>query len=154
MLFNRRYTLLWLAAFAADILTKQWALHALSEVKIVSIWWPWIYLRLVSNPGAAFGILYNALWLLIGIGLTVLIGGFYFQKKLGASDLSRLGITMVLAGAAGNTLDRLLWGHVVDFLYVWPFPIFNLADIWIDIGVFCLITEWGFSPAAKPAKKK
>ena len=94
----------------------------------------------VRNTGAAFSIFSEHTWILAGISLvmSVLLGwclwkGIPFQKPLG-----RLTVTLLLAGAVGNLIDRAFRGYVVDMFNVlfMDFAVFNVADICIVVGGF------------------
>jgi len=100
------------------------------------------YLTYVENRGAAFGILQNFRW--IFIVLTVIVVGamiWYFIRN--KNRVLRLSLALLISGAVGNFIDRALRGFVVDFLDFYPFgydfPVFNVADICINVGVFFLI---------------
>ena len=97
-------------------------------------------LTYVRNTGAAFSIFSEHTWILAGISLvmSVLLGwclwkGIPFQKPLG-----RLTVTLLLAGAVGNLIDRAFRGYVVDMFNVlfMDFAVFNVADICIVVGGF------------------
>ena len=97
-------------------------------------------LTYVRNTGAAFSIFSEHTWILAGISLvmSVLLGwclwkGIPFQKPLG-----RLTVTLLLAGAVGNLIDRAFRGYVVDMFNVlfMDFAVFNVADIGIVVGGF------------------
>jgi len=105
--------------------------------------WPadW-HVRIVhfTNTGAAFGILQNsgpllAITSILGVGAILI----YLFNPGFAHPLMRLGLALMLGGAAGNLIDRLRVGEVVDFLKVPRWPAFNVADSAITIGVLCLI---------------
>lgn len=100
-----------------------------------------LYLDYIRNPGAAFGILPNARWLLILIALVVVAAVIYAHRRFNQSWLAKLGLAFVLGGALGNLTDRVLTGTVVDYVYfrIINFPIFNLADTAIDVGVILLL---------------
>lgn len=91
------------------------------------------------NPGAAFGILgeRTALVTLISLCLIVLIAGYLLTH--GYKGGSQLGLCLILAGALGNTVDRLRFGYVIDFIDLRFWPIFNLADSSITAGVFVIL---------------
>ena len=81
------------------------------------------------NTGSAFGLFQdqNAPLILASlVGVTVLILIYYSQRR--PTTLFRLSLGLQLGGAVGNVLDRVLWGHVTDFLDVGPWPVFNVAD--------------------------
>jgi len=101
----------------------------------------------IRNRGAAFGILQEQRWLFLLITLVVVAGIiWYFQRsyKTG-SRLLLVALGMIMGGAVGNFLDRALVGEVVDFLQFnfgsYTFPIFNLADSGICVGVALVILD-------------
>jgi signal peptidase II len=101
------------------------------------------------NTGAAFSFLHDASgwqrWFFIGLGLVA--SGFiiWMLRRHPQQRLFCFAITMILGGALGNVIDRLLHGYVVDFIEVhsrgWYFPAFNLADSAITLGAICLILD-------------
>lgn len=107
------------------------------------------------NTGAAFSIFEQGqtylLFLLIGIALAVIIW-LYIRYGTQQSLLLKISFGMILGGAAGNLIDRFLLGHVTDFLLFsirsirFYFPVFNLADSSICIGIFLLILYFWLRP--------
>jgi len=99
------------------------------------------------NRGAAFGILENQRWFFIVITIIVVVGiVWYLQKVMKTNNkLLPLALSLVLGGAIGNFIDRVLTGEVVDFLQFnfgsYQFPIFNVADSCIVIGVGLIILD-------------
>lgn len=98
------------------------------------------------NRGAAFGILEGQQWFFILITVIVVIGiVWYLNKARKTRKLLPTALALVLGGAVGNFLDRLLNGEVVDFLMFnfgsYTFPIFNVADSCIVIGVGLIILD-------------
>jgi len=98
------------------------------------------HLTLVHNRGAAFGILKNQIPLFIFTSLfaTVLI---YFNLKdarFKKSLIYKISLSLILAGALGNLIDRLFLGYVVDFLDFRIWPVFNVADSAITVGAILL----------------
>jgi len=108
------------------------------------------------NPGAAFSFLADASgwqrWFLSGLG--VVVSGFivWMLRSYPAQRLFCFAVTMIMGGALGNVVDRLLHGYVVDFLqfrFAWLsplfpggyFPSFNIADSAITLGAICLILD-------------
>jgi signal peptidase II len=108
------------------------------------------FMRL-HNEGAAFSLLADAAgwqrWLFTGIGLAVSVALLIWLRLLPAKGQGILaaGLALVMGGALGNVIDRVLWGHVVDFIRVhyqqWYFPAFNIADTAITIGAGLLILD-------------
>ncbi|AJS57768.1 signal peptidase II [Paenibacillus sp. IHBB 10380] len=99
------------------------------------------------NRGAAFGILQDQRWFFIVITSIVVIGILWYLQKVRHSNnkLLPLALSLVLGGAVGNFIDRMLNGEVVDFLQFnfgsYTFPIFNVADSCIVVGVALIIVD-------------
>ncbi|KQQ92571.1 hypothetical protein ASF62_12020 [Leifsonia sp. Leaf325] len=133
-----------LTGFALDQLTKLWALNSLANGEVIPIL-PTVSLRLAFNPGAAFGLgAASGPVLAIGIlALLLVLTGWIISRLLrGSPLLGTLLLTAVAAGGWGNMSDRLtrgdgqfLSGHVVDFVAVDWFAIFNLGDVLTVIGM-------------------
>jgi signal peptidase II len=104
---------------------------------------------LVFNKGAAFSFLANAPgWqtpLLAGFAIVAAAVVSYLLHKDPQKRLFCSGLTLILGGAVGNVIDRLRFGHVVDFLDFhalgWHWPAFNVADSAITVGAILLILE-------------
>lgn len=106
--------------------------------------WDWMlpYIRIVHvpNTGVAFGMFqgFGDVFSIVAI-IVALIIVFYFPR-VPASDWSlRLAMSLQLSGALGNLIDRLTIGHVTDFISVGNFPVWNIADASITVGVVVLI---------------
>lgn len=100
------------------------------------------------NRGAAFGILPNQRWFFIVVTLVVVIAIIWYMQKVRKSSSRKLlpiALSLVLGGAIGNFLDRAINGEVVDFLMFnfgsYTFPIFNIADSCIVVGVALIILD-------------
>lgn len=93
----------------------------------------------IENTGAAFGMLRGYLWLVSLLAMLVAVSFVViFRSDLPRSGLLRLSVALVLGGAIGNLIDRLVRGYVVDFIGVASFHRFNLADSAITIGIVLL----------------
>ncbi|ASS65937.1 signal peptidase II [Paenibacillus sp. D51F] len=101
----------------------------------------------IRNTGAAFSILEGkrAFFLLITLAVAAGIMWYIHQSRKSGRTLLLTALGLVLGGALGNFIDRLLYGHVVDFLSFnfgsYSFPVFNLADTAITIGVGLIILD-------------
>ena len=99
---------------------------------------------LVRNYGAAFNILSGNRLLLsfISIISTIILSYFIFISE--NKFINRYGLSFILAGSIGNGIDRILNGYVIDFIKIKfvDFPVFNIADIVINIGVSILIISY------------
>jgi signal peptidase II len=91
-------------------------------------------LTLVHNPGGAFGLLPEHSGAFIAVS-AVVVAALAALLLLGQwRPLGRVGSALLLGGAAGNLVDRVRWGYVLDFLQVPGFPVFNAADVAIVVG--------------------
>lgn len=106
-------------------------------------------LVLAYNKGAAFSFLSQAngwqRYFFIGLGITAALFILYQLAQHSAQKLFCFALSMIMGGALGNVIDRILHGHVIDFLdfYIgqWHFPAFNLADSAITLGAALLILD-------------
>lgn len=102
------------------------------------------YLTYTHNTGAAFSILtgYRLLLILVAVVILVIIFN-YLRKNKVEGKIDVLAFSLIIGGALGNLLDRIVRGYVIDFLdfkiFGYNFPVFNLADTFIVIGVFLLL---------------
>ena len=138
-----------------DQLTKQWALEALRDpLALIEVtgWWNMV---LVWNRGIGFGLFGGGMLsplVLAAITGVIALGVAVWLLRTG-TWLATLSAGLILGGAVGNIVDRLVYGAVVDFVdwhvsgYHWP--VFNLADAAITLGVVLLIAEslFGVKPA-------
>ncbi len=103
----------------------------------------------VHNVGAAFSFLAGAAgwqrWLFTGIGIVAALFILWMLKSHAGQKLFSFALACILGGAIGNVIDRVVYGHVVDFLQFhyagWYFPSFNVADSAITIGAAALILD-------------
>ena len=135
-----------------DQLTKWGVRHTLRPGDTWPSNWP-VHLVHITNTGAAFGLLQHAGPLLVVtslIGMAAIL--IYLFNPGFAHPLMRAGLALMLGGAVGNLIDRLVSGQVVDFIKVPHWPAFNVADSAITIGVCLLLwamtRETGPRPAA------
>lgn len=129
-----------LIVFALDQITKVLAESYLASGSI-QVLGDFLRFTLAYNKGAAFSLGFGATWVLTLISALAVIALLYFGPKVKTYDWSLIA-GFVLGGAAGNLIDRafrqpeLFNGHVVDFIQIpFNFPIFNLADTFLVIGV-------------------
>ena len=146
----QRWWALALILFVLDWVTKQAVVSNLFYGQEIVVF-PFFDLTLRYNTGAAFSFLAQAggwqRWFFSLIALAVVVGISWRLVKIAETNrLESLALTFVLGGAIGNLYDRLVYGHVVDFLQFhwqqsWYFPAFNLADSAITIGVILMLLE-------------
>ncbi len=91
----------------------------------------------VRNPGVAFGIEVFPIYLVIIISAAAVafLIWLYLRCRASAPAIHLWAFAMLMAGAAGNAVDRLAWGKVLDFIDIRVWPVFNVADIYICVGV-------------------
>ncbi len=111
---------------------------------------PSFNLTLVYNKGAAFSFLSQAggwqRWFFSGLAIAVSVFIILWLRRLHARDTwTAAGLSLVLGGAVGNLIDRLIYGHVIDFIDVfystYHYPTFNVADSAITVGAALLIVH-------------
>lgn len=105
-----------------------------------------LYLTSHRNEGAAWGMLQGRMWLFYIITLFVIVVlVMFYKREAHKSKLLQVSIIFLLAGAIGNFIDRLLFQKVVDFLdtiiFGYDFPIFNVADASLTIGVVLMLVQ-------------
>jgi len=132
-----------IALLGIDQFTKYWAvtrLQPIGELVLIDGVFSLLY---HENAGMAFGLFQGGRW--VFVGLTVVAIGFfvYFYASLPRTryhNVMRFFLLMLIGGAMGNFVDRLIQGYVVDFFYfsLINFPIFNMADVFLVVSVFAL----------------
>ncbi|MCJ8011345.1 signal peptidase II [Paenibacillus sp. KQZ6P-2] len=142
------YYILALIAFLVDqgtkfIITKQMEIG--QEIPVIG---NFFVITSIRNKGAAFGILPNRRWFFVVITIVVVIAIIWYMEKVRKTSSRKLlpiALSLVMGGALGNFLDRALYGEVVDFLMLnfgsYTFPIFNIADSCICIGVALIFVD-------------
>jgi signal peptidase II len=111
---------------------------------------PFLDLHKVYNPGAAFSFLSDASgwqrWFFVGLTLFVsLVLVMWLRRLQAGQDRLALALALILGGAAGNLIDRVVYGYVIDFIDLyygnWHWPVFNLADSAITLGAGLLVLD-------------
>ena len=166
-----RPAMLWLFAgfavfaYAFDQLTKLWVTSTMTEGERIPVLPPLLHWYYIRNSGAAFSIGENVTWIFTIVMAVVSVAILFQLRKLGSAWWA-LSLGLLLGGALGNLTDRLFrepsfaMGHVVDFIQLPNFAIFNIADSAVVSGVviICLLTLRGIgmdgtrqTSAPKPA---
>ena len=128
---------------AADQVTKYIATQYLKPIHTVPLLDGIFSLTYVENRGAAFGILQNQRWFLVILPLLIIASAIlYLILHRKESLLSRVNLAVILGGAIGNLIDRMIHGYVVDMFHATfiNFPVFNVADMAVVFGT--LIMAW------------
>ena len=139
--FLRELPLLWvaLAVVAADQLTKYLVRAHMSLGESIPAEGP-VRLTHTTNSGGAFGLFANQAFLLTLTSVVLILFILVSPRFLHLESLwPRLGLGLVWGGAVGNLIDRLRCGEVTDFIDLGDWPVFNLADSAITVGIIVLI---------------
>jgi signal peptidase II len=154
------FVVIFLLSLAADQGTKTWVrsevkgrpycsqANTVGKCKPIRVIDGFFDITYSENDGAAFSLLRGtgARWVFFGIGLVALTIIGVFVRNAGANELRHVAELALLAGgAAGNLADRMIFGHVTDFIY-WhwhehSWPVFNIADAALVVGVFALVLD-------------
>lgn len=147
------HKLLWLSLslviIIIDQLTKQWAINTLSYGHPTGLL-PSVNFTLLHNTGAAFSFLADAggwqRWLFMGLAIVISVGLIIWLLRLSVQQLGlAIALALILGGALGNLIDRVVYGYVIDFIDIyyhsWHWPSFNIADSAITIGVTILLID-------------
>jgi signal peptidase II len=129
------------------IALDQWTKYLVrSSLDYGQVWMPWEwlapYLRVVhwNNTGAAFGMFPAAGGLIAVVSVLVVVAILYYFPQVPSDQwLVRLALVLQFGGAIGNLVDRAAYGPVTDFISVGSFPVFNVADSCISVGVALLV---------------
>lgn len=154
--------------YAADQLTKNWAVANLPEERLVPVLGDFLQWFFVRNPGAAFSFASGATWVFTLLAVGVVAAIAWQVRNLGSRTWA-VFFALLLGGVLGNLTDRLTRdpgfpvGHVIDFismpwLFPWPLSpaIFNLADVAIvsAMGLFIIITLAGLPISGAPRSRR
>ena len=133
-----------LAAYALDVLTKSLAMDKLAGREPIEVVGPVLRLTLVRNPGAAFstGTSFTVALTLLAAAAVVVV--LLLARRVGTTGWA-VALGLLLGGVAGNLTDRMvrdpgpLRGHVIDFLQLPHWPVFNVADVCINVAAALII---------------
>jgi len=131
------------ALFGIDRLSKLWAVKCLKPRAVIQVFsfFRFVY---VENTGMAFGLGRHRNELFLALSTALLLVLVYLQNLWAKKNLwIQIGLLLIIAGALGNICDRVLYGHVVDFLDLRilsfdVFNVFNVADSCVSVGAVCL----------------
>lgn len=134
-----------ITVYGVDAISKAWIINTLSLGESIRLVPQVFHLTHLQNTGAAFSLLHQhpEFLTLIAGGLFVVLLGYVLTRPLFQRQ-EIVGFTLVLGGALGNLVDRLRLGAVTDFLdfTLIHYPVFNLADSFIFIGVILLFANY------------
>ena len=123
--------------------TKFWALASLKPIHNMTLVEGFMDLTFVENRGVAFGMFSGQRWFILLLTGIIAVGLIWFYKAMPKKKEYfplRVSLALVLSGAIGNIIDRLFRGYVVDFFEFtfFEWPVFNVADIYVVVGVILL----------------
>lgn len=129
-----------------DQISKILVVHQLTPNSGITIIQNFFYIIYTNNTGAAFSILLGKRILLIVVAILVIgILLYHIKKNKIEGKLNTLAFSLIIGGSLGNLLDRIVRGYVIDFISIkignYNFPIFNIADSFIVVGVFLLLLK-------------
>lgn len=140
---NKKQLMLAIVAFACDQVSKIVISSYLKLNESITIIKNFFNITFSHNYGAAWGILKNNTYFLIAFSIVALIILLRYSYSFKKNTKNDIAFSLLLGGIAGNLADRLCLGYVRDFLdfkiFGYNFPIFNLADTFIVIGVILLV---------------
>ncbi len=128
------------AVLILDRGTKMLAADFLPQARSIEVLPGVFNLTLVMNTGSAFGLLREKRFFFISVTiLSIAFIIFYIWKHKTGDIFSLVALSLITGGALGNLIDRVIYGHVIDFLDFRVWPVFNVADSAITIGAAILI---------------
>ncbi len=152
----KKNPLFWISAIISiilDHLTKFWVVQNFQLGETLALWPGVFHFTYVTNTGAAFSLFSNGgvywlRWLSLIVSLGLMAWAWLGPKF---NQWEQLGYGLILGGALGNGIDRFVSGYVVDFLHfrLIDFPVFNVADVSINIGIVCLLIATFFTGESK-----
>ncbi|HHY43024.1 MAG TPA: signal peptidase II [Thermoanaerobacterales bacterium] len=132
---------------ALDLFTKYLVQKHMKPYQTIPVINDIFHITYVQNPGAAFGIFNGKTFFITAISLAViLIIAFVLIKYPIKHNVLKIVLALILGGAIGNLVDRLRYGYVVDFLDFRIWPVFNISDCAIVVGVIILVYLIMFHP--------
>lgn len=148
-----------LLMIAADQAVKYWAFTSLQPQNTIPIIENVFHLTYIENRGAAFSLFarFDSRWIFVALAVVITIAIFSVMRKdLIQTKLGCWSLVMVVAGALGNAIDRVIRGFVVDMFdfRLIHFPVFNVADIFICVGGVLFILYFMFQHKDKDEAEK
>jgi signal peptidase II len=130
----------------------------MTEGQTISILQDFFHITYVKNRGVAFGVLQGKLYIITIISVVAVSAIIFYilKNKTKIPKLSYIAYLFIISGAIGNITDRIVRNFVVDlfdFRGIWKY-VFNVADVWINIGVFLMILEYIFDARKKKEKRQ
>lgn len=132
--------IVFLLVLLADYISKYLVIKYVPEIEFL----PFASLTYTENVGAAWSLPFDPrLLVILSFVILIFINHFYLNNINLDKKLSRISYGLIVGGAFGNIVDRIMFGYVVDYISIGWWPVFNLADTFIVIGIFILILFYG-----------
>lgn len=143
---------------AIDQISKYFVASLMIPSQTIPVIEDFFHITYVQNRGVAFGILQGKLFVITIISVAAVIGIVFYiiKNKTKIPKLSYLAYMFIISGAIGNITDRIARNFVVDlfdFRGIWKY-VFNVADVWINVGVFLMILEFIIDEKKKKEKRQ
>ena len=123
-----------------DRISKYLIIKNLSYGETIKLFGNFLKITRVENPGGIFGFFPRGKVFFLGLSIVAIgILLFFILKHLKKDPFITIILTLLLSGVVGNLLDRVIYGSVIDFIHVLDFPVFNLSDSYITIGIIIAI---------------
>lgn len=139
---KKKVAVLTIIFIVIDQISKALFDHFLALDESIRIFDKFLYFTKAYNNGVAFSMLPGRRWLIILISIAILAFLILYMQKFKESRRNTLAFALVYGGLIGNLLDRIIHGYVIDFIdffiFNYNYPIFNLADSFVFIGI-CLL---------------
>jgi len=134
-----------LLLISSDLIIKRWVFHSIELNNFLSLTF-FFDVAHIHNFGISFGLFSGMIspffLILIGLIVTVIICYMMIRAE---NKMEKWGLTIIIAGALSNIIDRMMNGYVLDFIYLhykdFYWPAFNFADIYISVGVFIIVFQ-------------
>lgn len=140
---KKKITIIAVLLFIVDQISKLILDRVLVLNKSITLLDKFIYITKVYNTGVSFSMLSGKRVIIILINIIVLVFLYFYMNKFKNNKRNIYAFGLVCGGLLGNLLDRIMYGHVIDFIDIhifgYDYPVFNLADSFIVIGIFLLI---------------
>ncbi len=145
----------WLVAgvvFILDQASKYWVVATLNTFQSVPLIPGVLHLTRTHNTGIAFGLLDGKGWITVPLSLIVMGGIVVYLRRVKPSRFVQGMLGLLFGGAAGNLVDRLRYGYVIDMFDVLIWPVFNVADIAITVALLGLVALQFVHPRSEPSE--
>jgi len=132
-------SILFISILLLDRYSKSYVLNKILPFQSIPIIKDVFHISLVYNTGTAFGILKGNNFIFIIFSVIVILSILKQFRELSSNREFAVALTLIISGAIGNLIDRISLGYVVDFLDFRIWPVFNIADISISLGIILIL---------------